>query len=180
WGYNFFGQATPPAGTFTQVSAGYIHTCGVNTDGTVACWGYNGSGQSTPTNLIASIPGATVAFASSPNPSTFGQIVALTATLSPADASGTVGFYDAGTLVTSATISSGTATATGSSLTVASHPLTARYGGNASYLSSTSSIDNQVVNRAASSTSLTSAPNPSTLGQRVDITATVAPAGASG
>ena len=33
------GQPAPPAGTFTQVSAGEQHTCGVKTDGTVACWG---------------------------------------------------------------------------------------------------------------------------------------------
>ena len=33
------GQATPPGGTFTQVSAGDFHTCGVRTDGTLACWG---------------------------------------------------------------------------------------------------------------------------------------------
>ena len=39
WGENSYGQATPPAGTFSQVSAGDDHTCGVRTDGTLACWG---------------------------------------------------------------------------------------------------------------------------------------------
>jgi alpha-tubulin suppressor-like RCC1 family protein len=34
--------------TFTQLSAGGSHTCGVKTDGTVACWGYNNLGQATP------------------------------------------------------------------------------------------------------------------------------------
>ena len=48
WGDNTYGQATPPAGTFTAVSAGRFHTCGVKTDATVACWGRNGNGQSTP------------------------------------------------------------------------------------------------------------------------------------
>jgi alpha-tubulin suppressor-like RCC1 family protein len=48
WGYNAYGQATPPAGTFSQVSAGYYHTCGVRTDGTLACWGNNGSWQASP------------------------------------------------------------------------------------------------------------------------------------
>ncbi|MCJ7510928.1 MAG: hypothetical protein MUP14_08600, partial [Dehalococcoidia bacterium] len=56
WGDNYFKQATPPAGTFSQVSAGYIHTCGVKTDGTVACWGYNADGQATaPTGTFSQV-----------------------------------------------------------------------------------------------------------------------------
>ena len=47
WGSAAWGQTTPPAGTFTQVSAGYFHTCGVRSDGTVTCWGYDGFGQAT-------------------------------------------------------------------------------------------------------------------------------------
>ena len=39
-------QARLPA--FTQVAAGDIHGCGVKRDGSVACWGDNRSGQSTP------------------------------------------------------------------------------------------------------------------------------------
>ena len=31
WGDNTRAQSTPPAGTFTQVSAGANHTCGVKT-----------------------------------------------------------------------------------------------------------------------------------------------------
>ena len=38
-----FGQATPPSGTFTQVAAGETQTCGLRTDGNVACWGVYGS-----------------------------------------------------------------------------------------------------------------------------------------
>ena len=37
-----------PQGTFTQVAAGNGHTCGLKTDGTLACWGRNDYGQSTP------------------------------------------------------------------------------------------------------------------------------------
>jgi Regulator of Chromosome Condensation (RCC1) repeat protein len=36
---DFFGVTTPPAGTFSQVSAGRLSACGVRTDGTLACWG---------------------------------------------------------------------------------------------------------------------------------------------
>ena len=38
--------STPPALlTFRAVSAGYWHSCGVRTDGTIACWGNNDSGR---------------------------------------------------------------------------------------------------------------------------------------
>ena len=30
------------------ISAGYQHTCGLKSDGTLACWGYNGFGQVAP------------------------------------------------------------------------------------------------------------------------------------
>jgi hypothetical protein len=48
WGKNNLGQATPPSGTFLQVSTGHRHTCGVQTNKTVACWGYNKDEQATP------------------------------------------------------------------------------------------------------------------------------------
>jgi uncharacterized repeat protein (TIGR01451 family) len=42
------GETQPPDGTFTQVSGGDFHTCGIRTDGTVACWGADWDGQSSP------------------------------------------------------------------------------------------------------------------------------------
>jgi len=48
WGDDYDGEVTPPAGAFTQVSAGgFAHTCGLRTDGTVDCWGNNAEGQAT-------------------------------------------------------------------------------------------------------------------------------------
>ncbi len=40
------GQATPPKGTFLQISAGRYHTCGIKTNNTVRCWGHNSEEQS--------------------------------------------------------------------------------------------------------------------------------------
>ena len=42
------GRLARPDGTFTAVSAGLHHSCGVRTDGTIACWGSNRLGQATP------------------------------------------------------------------------------------------------------------------------------------
>ena len=45
WGSDTWGRSSPPAGTFTEVSAGDVHTCAVRTSGALACWGYNGDGR---------------------------------------------------------------------------------------------------------------------------------------
>jgi len=42
------GETIPPAGTFTQVSAGAYYNCAVKTDGTLACWGRGTEGQTSP------------------------------------------------------------------------------------------------------------------------------------
>ena len=39
-------MGTPPTGTFTQVSVGHGHACGLRTDKTIACWGTNRYGES--------------------------------------------------------------------------------------------------------------------------------------
>ena len=44
WG----SMATPPAGTYTDVSAGAEFACAIATDGTLACWGSNYLGKATP------------------------------------------------------------------------------------------------------------------------------------
>ena len=43
WGSDAAGQSSPPDGAvFVQVSAGFLHTCGVLLNGTAACWGQPG------------------------------------------------------------------------------------------------------------------------------------------
>ena len=49
---------TPPSGTFASVSAGFGHTCGMKTDGSVACWGSDSVGQATPPSGDYSFVGA--------------------------------------------------------------------------------------------------------------------------
>jgi hypothetical protein len=117
---------------------------------------------------------------SSLNPSTFGSGVILTATVSPSTATGTVTFKDGSTTLGAATLGHGSGTYTTSSLGAGSHSLTAVYAGNVDYNGSTSSVVTQTVNKADSTTVLTSSLNPSTFGSGVTLTATVSPSSATG
>src|SRR5262249_13185892 len=65
-------------------------------------------------------------------------------------------------------------------LPVGTASLTAVYSGNSNFAGSTSPVLKQIVNKAATTTSLTSTPNPSNLGQQVTFTARVIPNTATG
>src|SRR5262249_35608888 len=112
---------------------------------------------------------------SSQNPSAFGQAVGLTATVAGSSPTGTVTFKDgATTLATVALNGSGQATFTTSTLSVGSHPITATYNVSVHNAPRTSPQVNQVVGPVATTTALISSQNPSTFGQAVTFTATVA------
>jgi hypothetical protein len=114
------------------------------------------------------------------NPSTYGQSITLSATVSPASATGTVQFKDGATVLGSVTLAGGAASLGIAALSGGSHSITAVYSGDASYATSTSAVVNQVVNKAASATAVSSSLNPATSGQTVTFTATVTPAAAAG
>jgi len=132
-------------------------------------------------NQVVNAGNSTTSLTATPNPSITGQAVTLTATVSavaPATGvpTGTVTFRDGVTVLGTATLVNGSASISTSTLAVGSHPLTAAYGGSATFAASTSATVTQVVNApgvAATTTSLTSTPNPSTTGQAVTLTATV-------
>ena len=90
----------------------------------------------------------TTTLASSLNPSTPGQSVTFTATVSPSAATGTVTFKDGATTLGTGTLSGGTATFTTSALTAGNHSLTAEYAGDSSYGASTSGALSQTVEKA--------------------------------
>ena len=130
---------------------------------------------------------STTTLKSSLNPSTSGQSVTFTATVTGPSGnttvpSGTVNFFDGILMIGSGAVnSSGQATYTTSSLSAATHNITASYSGDATFLASTSASLFQIVNAAtlpATTTALISSLNPSISGNSVTFTATVAgPAG---
>ncbi|QIG39691.1 Ig-like domain repeat protein [Microbacterium sp. 4R-513] len=118
---------------------------------------------------------------SSVNPSTFGQSVTFTATVT-ADgqpvSTGTVAFADGVSPLAAAVplSASGTATFTTSTLAVGSHTVTSTYSGDAG-LSASDATVTQVVDLAPTTTTITSSVNPSVVGQAVTLTATVTAGG---
>lgn len=117
--------------------------------------------------------------ASSANPSVVGQPVSYTATLSPVPDGGTVDFQDGGTDIggcgsVSVNTTTGQATCQVTYSTPNGHTITAIYSGDSHFAGSPSSPLAQTVNKAATTTALTSSVNPSLIWQQVTYTATIA------
>jgi hypothetical protein len=122
----------------------------------------------------------TTTLASSENPSKLGDLVTLTATVagSSGTPTGTVTFSDSSaTLATVALNGAGAATFSTASLAAGVHVLGASYSGAAGFApSQSSSLAQQVIAPAATSTALVSSTNPALAGAAVTFTATVSSA----
>jgi hypothetical protein len=142
---------------------------------------YNGSADynaSTSSALSQTVrkAGTSVKLVSSVNPSAFNEAVKFTAMVAPATsgtATGTVTFKNGTAALGTATLSAGKAAFTTSTLAVGVHSITAEYNGSVDFGGSTSAVLTHTVNKAATSSSVVSSPNPSTVGQTVMFTATV-------
>ena len=135
-----------------------------------------------PGGLIASAASNINKFelSNSDSQSTYGQSVTFSTKIEPANATGTVKFYDGGTLIGSVVIiqNAGKAEITISTLTAGDHDIRADYSGDGNYHSTSDTI-NQDVYKATASMSITSSFNPSIVGQSVTYTASL-PADATG
>jgi len=127
--------------------------------------------------IFAAAPTVT-ALTSSANPSTVGDGVTFTATVTAAGSpvtAGTVDFSDGATVLAAAVPVNpvtGIATFTTTALAAGSHPMSAVYSGTTDFQTSTGALTQQV-NKIATATGLTSSLNPSITGQTVTFTATV-------
>ena len=152
----------------------------VGTDSVVAMYqgsaSLGGSTSNTVSQVVMPLSSMT-SVTSAPNPSAFGQQVMITATVSPSGPpvpTGTVGFTSNGTAIsgcTAVTLSSQTAVCMTSTLALGYDTITANYSGDSNYAGSSGMLSHVV--EIATTTALTTAPNPSNLGQSVTMTATV-------
>ena len=115
--------------------------------------------------------------ASSTNASVYGQPVTFTAAVSPLAATGTVTLQDGSTALATALLSGGSATLTYAALHVTGspHTVTVVYGGDTTYIGSTSAVVSQTVSQDSTTTTVSLASSSSAYGQPVTVTATVSP-----
>jgi len=118
----------------------------------------------------------TTTLTGSPSPSSVGQTVTFTGTVTSSGGvpTGYVSFLDGSSLIGQKPLnSSGVATFSTSSLSGGAHAMTARYYSDTSFASSIGATTQQVTASAATTTTVSGSPNPSSLGQSVTFTATV-------
>jgi hypothetical protein len=138
-------------------------------------------GGATAYELSPHLTPTSTTLTSAPNPSAYGQMVSLAATVHAQDGSlptGTVTFTSNGVQIGSAPLNNqGQAVLTYNALPVGTDSLIAMYGGSTTLAPSTSNTVMQVVNRDLTHTTVASSPNPLTSGEQVTITASITPAG---
>jgi len=138
---------------------------------------------SSPATSVTITSTTTTTLGASPTSTALGTAVTLTATITPSAAAGNVSFFDNGTSLGTAQISSGTATLAVTTLTVGTHAnITATYAGNGVYLTSSSAAAPTVTIVQGTSTATALATSASTLasGASETLTATVTPSGSTG
>ena len=179
------------SGTVTSYTGPGIYPWGITAGPDGALW-FTGHGNSTLGRITTSgtftiysdLP-STTTLAAAPNPSSYGQQVTFTATVSPTDGGGTVAFSSDGNPIsgcssqTLSQVSGGSyeAACTTSSLSAGSHTITDTYSGNPTYAASGTSLTQGV---GPTTTTVASSLNPSTYGQQVSFTATVSPTDGGG
>jgi hypothetical protein len=139
--------------------------------------------RNNPVLLRASASSLTVTLSTGSNPSTLGDNLIFTATLTPATGNGSIQFLDSGATISgSIPLSNGTASFSTADLGLGTHSITARYTGDNRLSSSVSPALVQTVNKPNTSVSvaLTAGANPSLVGDALTFTANVTPNSATG
>jgi len=138
------------------------------------------------TLTVDEVPATSTSLASSANPSTTGQKITYTATVSPTPDGGTMAFAEHGVTLdgcgeVALSTSTGTATCTVSYGSAGSHAIQATYSGDASFAGSHSSTMTEVVTERSTAkprsttTAVHASPNSAVTGERVTYTAAVTP-----
>ena len=176
-GSTSIGTASVSSGTATFSTAGLAAV--THTINAVYGGDTNFSGSTDSVHQTVNQASTCTSVTSSTDLSVFGQSVTFTATVtsSASGMTGMVTFSDGSTSIGTGSVSGGAATLTAPSSvidSVTTHTITASYAGDTNFSDSTTTSDFlQTVNQASTSTTVSSSPNPSLLGNTVTFTATV-------
>ena len=173
------------SGSGTSVSATFFtsfSTIGIH--GVTAVYGgdiNDASSTSAVGNVtVTTLAPTTTAFSMTPNPATVGQIVTFSASVAGNSPTGLVTLKANSVILATGTLSGGQATLTASFTTIGLFGITVEYGGDASNAASTTFAENLRINQGSSTTTLSAAPSPASVGQNVTLTAVVTGANAAG
>lgn len=178
----FTADGTNVLGMITLSSGQAVVSTSALTAGThsiVVSYGGDSNYQpSTSAPLIQTVQmaGSTLSIASNIEPSVYGQAVTFTIYVSPqfgGKATGGVTFYNSTSMIGTAGVSGNKATLTYSALAVGTADIQGTYSGDSNVASSTSPVLFQVVNKASTTTAVTSSLNPALVGQTITFTARV-------
>ena len=173
-GATSLGSGTLSGGTATLTTSSL--SVGVhNVTAVYAATAGNAAATSPPVTQSVVKSASSVTLSSGTNPSTAGQSVALTATVTPNTATGTVNFSGLGV----ATVSAGVATLA-YAFPAGSFTITASYSGDSNNSGSTSAAITQTVGKGTASVALSSSVNPSAVGQPTVFSARITPSSATG
>src|SRR5262249_36018468 len=134
---NSLGTVNVSNGTATFSTA----SLSVGNHNLVAFYAGDANNNSSNSNVIALVVNQATTrttLAASPTSASPGQTVTLTATVTPAAATGNVMFREGAVTIGTGTLSGGTASLTTSTLTGGNHAITATYNGDTNFASSTS------------------------------------------
>jgi len=182
--YTVLGSATLSGGTVTFTTSALAlgtHNIAVNYAGDSSNAGFTSALLAQVVNQLAS----TVTVTSSENPTVLQRTLTIAAAVTSSGsfntpATGTVQLIDGTTTIASATLQNGSAQFSVSFSSPGAHALTVSYAGDTNYLGSTSAVFTETVNTIPTTTTMGTSVNPSNAGQALTLTATVAPAAATG
>ena len=164
----------PVTGTFSGLPQGATFTVSGVTFEVI----YNGGTNANSITLQEVYP-STTTLNVSPSSASYGQSVALTATVSgspnPGTPTGSVEFLQGSNLLGTVTLTNESATLDTTALPLGTNSVTAQYVGNADFAPSTSTASSVSVSQAQTSTAVTFSPSSPALGTSVTLTAMITP-----
>jgi hypothetical protein len=177
---SFSGSPCTLSGTGSSASCqvGYTPTAGGSQTITASYGADPTHAASSGTTTLTVVTSTSLNLSSDGNPSTVGQVVKLTATVSPTPDGGTVSFSSNGSGIASCqnvAVTAGAASCSTPFNNNGVYSIVATYSGDTYFSGSTSNTVEQDV-QTSTGTTLTSSANPSAIGKVVEFTATVSPA----